>query len=1132
MSGRYILGLVKRNVSMNCLLLKLKALAANPKADLGFVEGDIIEVLNTGDGNWWTGRLKRNKVMGSFPMNFVEPYYTKGGISSTIYGGPTSQEDDPLKDSFGSDNSRKSQNRPLDDMDIRIASMVEQLSISQGIDGDDEQQNPTAEEDEEEQQEADAIDDYYDSYDTELPREKSPLSLYQHDRETDHYLDDGVGQVGDQQDYYQGDDDDYATPEAEQPPVPPPHGSVTSFSNSRVASDSTAKLSMTQSPSSNGTRPIDRTPSPLRNAMDGVMATLDNLDDMSRENSLNSYKNYQTENEKRNSVLTLTGSVTAHGSIHSKAGRGSVQSLNLSPRKDTFGSTGSLRNRFPERSSFDDEDGMALPFNPDSYMTSTADKSQTNDKWRSSDRQQKLSVRKHQSLGAGLASNAFARTDTYKSVSSIHTNSLSIHSTSTTPSSVSNFSATSAGSLARRKSEAQVGYRPSIDMVCETPTKLPNVKPSDSKSVKSLKLKRSAGFLRRLFTGGNSESKNEPIAGEGFYDSTSLKRTKSRSSRMSISSSSSRFRKSISGFGRSRNETESLYSRKSMDGLGPGGGSSWMDIRRDVHRSNSLTDNELLARRRKLELSGIYVSEPYIALSKVQGRESVDGELIGRSDRRWDPASQNYSAIDNYIMNIRTWPSLMTPQMFAQSKIGRNFQYESDRVRAVFDFCASKISWEPSDHLGYHDIHGDSDDELMKLARLMQNKRGTSFEIALCFRAMLETLEVECRVIEGHLKTPGEVIDKPVAPKANHAWNAVAINGEWRFVDCSLANFSFANKEYYGIQRTKSVKKGSQLGSSSAYLMRSGSIMSNGGSISSHQSNGVEDGVDYFFYLVDPFKFIHSHVPCDQRDQFLLPPLSDIDALGLPLAAPEAFISQVRFTKYQTGQTRLDNLEIAELTLEAPSGIDLYAEILAGNTFNMSLVGARYDETQLAKIHGLAQPYWEKNRRYFRVKAFLPEPFSQGILNIYAGPSGTMQSVTKNTLPLAYSLPLTHSGPNAPFEFITRHPTPHCKRQDIYVIQPQCKQLSGGNLYVFQVKQHPSGGITAGSGFGRVKIAIQSPSGKISKMTKHDIDNVESGDVYGGWEVSIKCHEVGTWRGLVLADSGNAWSVFAEWDCV
>src|SRR2546423_7461960 len=41
--------------------------------DLGFVEGDLIECLNAGDGSWWMGRLKRDKrQVGLFPSNFVE----------------------------------------------------------------------------------------------------------------------------------------------------------------------------------------------------------------------------------------------------------------------------------------------------------------------------------------------------------------------------------------------------------------------------------------------------------------------------------------------------------------------------------------------------------------------------------------------------------------------------------------------------------------------------------------------------------------------------------------------------------------------------------------------------------------------------------------------------------------------------------------------------------------------------------------------------------------------------------------------------------------------------------------------------------------------------------------------------
>nr|POE72900.1 cytokinesis protein 3 [Quercus suber] len=43
------------------------------KKDLGFIEGDLIEALNAGDGSWWTGRLRRDpRAIGVFPSNFVK----------------------------------------------------------------------------------------------------------------------------------------------------------------------------------------------------------------------------------------------------------------------------------------------------------------------------------------------------------------------------------------------------------------------------------------------------------------------------------------------------------------------------------------------------------------------------------------------------------------------------------------------------------------------------------------------------------------------------------------------------------------------------------------------------------------------------------------------------------------------------------------------------------------------------------------------------------------------------------------------------------------------------------------------------------------------------------------------------
>jgi transglutaminase/protease-like cytokinesis protein 3 len=225
----------------------------------------------------------------------------------------------------------------------------------------------------------------------------------------------------------------------------------------------------------------------------------------------------------------------------------------------------------------------------------------------------------------------------------------------------------------------------------------------------------------------------------------------------------------------------------------------------------------------------------------------------------------------------------------------------------------------------------------------------------------------------------------------------------------------------------------------------------------------------------------------------------------------------------------LENFEVAELDITVPHGVEMIAEVDIRNLKD----DAPTSSFEEYKFPGLAQPFWKDNKRYYRVKAVVPESYSQGTLNIYIGDRQQQTVNNINNVSLAYSIGITHSGQNAPFEFVTRHCTPHCKRQDIYVIQPQCKKLVGGNNYTFSINQHPSTGLTSGSGFSRTKLAIQSPSGKITKLSKKkNASDNQAGLVCGTWESSVKCLEVGTWRGLVLADNGNAWSVFAEWYCV
>lgn len=65
-------------------------------------------------------------------------------------------------------------------------------------------------------------------------------------------------------------------------------------------------------------------------------------------------------------------------------------------------------------------------------------------------------------------------------------------------------------------------------------------------------------------------------------------------------------------------------------------------------------------------------------------------------------------------------------------------------------------------------------------------------------------------------------------------------------------------------------------------------------------------------------------------------------------------------------------------------------------------------------------------------------------------------SIKDNPHALAFAVPLFHQGQNPPYTFLTRHPTPHAQRHDLYVAQPQCARLVINNTFVFCVRQHPS----------------------------------------------------------------------------
>ena len=102
-------------------------------------------------------------------------------------------------------------------------------------------------------------------------------------------------------------------------------------------------------------------------------------------------------------------------------------------------------------------------------------------------------------------------------------------------------------------------------------------------------------------------------------------------------------------------------------------------------------------------------------------------------------------------------------------------------------------------------------------------------------------------------------------------------------------------------------------------------------------------------------------------------------------------------------------------------------------------------------------------KRYI-IKALLPGDEGTGVLKVYAGKKGLMHSSKDIPHPLAMALPLYHQGENPGYDFLVRHPTPHAMRQDLYVVQPQCRELCVGETYIFAVRQHAASLVAAPSG--------------------------------------------------------------------
>lgn len=563
--------------------------------------------------------------------------------------------------------------------------------------------------------------------------------------------------------------------------------------------------------------------------------------------------------------------------------------------------------------------------------------------------------------------------------------------------------------------------------------------------------------------------------------------------------------------------------------MGLGGGKTeidWVQVRRDVNRSNSLSRNERSERIERCQMMDYPVIAPVDSLLEAaEGDEGADGTPIQYPT---DFQAVNLQLVDKSARFVNSLPPMTNAASLAQGYVCRPYRSDVQRLRAIFTWVSEKVAWE-------EDFEGDVD-----ARRVIQMRRGCSEEVAVLVSEMCLSAGLHAEVVRGYLKSPGETIECDSNPRPNHWWNAVIVDDCWRIMDCSLASPTNPKRARYS-------STGSQI---------------------------AENG----FFLARPMEICYTHIPSNFEQQHICPPIAADVLLALPCASPSYFRNCIQMIDYDTSLLRIENLELVHVQLTVPADIECVAEV-ESCSYARDADGDVFESGDTTTNRALAQAEWVKGQKRYTVKALLPGDVGNGTLRVYAGKRGLMHSIKDNPHPLAFSLPIVHTGSNPPYNFLLRHPTPHAQRHDLYVAQPQCARLVINNTFVFAVRQHPSSlscsspearsaspnpFIRPSSAMSMVstttstndyfsqtasnsnsnnsssqqqkpaKLAIQAPSGKILRLMKKSDNSVSVDEAADGgvWETIIKIGERGTWRGLVLADRSARWCVFGEWEAV
>ncbi|MEZ4874286.1 MAG: transglutaminase domain-containing protein [Flavobacteriaceae bacterium] len=217
--------------------------------------------------------------------------------------------------------------------------------------------------------------------------------------------------------------------------------------------------------------------------------------------------------------------------------------------------------------------------------------------------------------------------------------------------------------------------------------------------------------------------------------------------------------------------------------------------------------------------------------------------------------SQEYERVD---ATIQLYPKTVRNAEDLSRFITRDFSSEEDKVRAIYSWLITNVSYHPSEYkmfnYSFKNFRERNQKEEKTRSKIIDRTLQTGWAVcegyAFVFEKLCQLQGIENYLIQGDTKSHFNDIGRPF--KKNHLWNAAKIDGQWYLFDATWGAGKF-NGEF--------VKEPS-----------------------------------YFFYKTPPEQLIKSHYPEMAEDTFLTTPIMFSAFNNQPLILssnllPEAILS-------------------------------------------------------------------------------------------------------------------------------------------------------------------------------------------------------------------------------------------------